>query len=207
MHLKKNHHRILCGFAGLLIAGLFGGTAQAQPKFFPRVEIMAAGGANIPLNQFNESADVGYLASLQAGWRIAPGTTIGLSIMRSRHNASDKYREVNMVPPGSTAEFVLWYGSVYFKQAAFESVLRPYMRIHMGGMDVDANIDGTESTPADVRFAMSGGFGVQWKDRWPLGIYSEIMYHQAIIREVDPNTESDRRQFITWRLGISYDFM
>ena len=207
MHRTHIHRRILCGFAALLIVGMFGMTAQAQPKFFPRVEIMAAGGANFPLNQFNENADVGYLASLQAGWRVAPGTTIGLSIMRSRHNASDRYREDNMISASSTAEFVLWYGSVYFKQSAFESVLRPYMRIHLGGIDADTNIDGSDDTAADVRFAMSGGFGLQWKDRWPLGVYSEIMYHQAIIQEEDPLTQSDRRQFITLRLGLSYDFM
>jgi opacity protein-like surface antigen len=207
VHLKDIHRRALCGFAGLLIAGMLGSTAQAQPKFYPRVEIMAAGGANFPLNQFNENADVGYLVSLQAGWRVGPGSTIGLSMMRARHNASGKYREANMIPATSTAEFVLWYGSVYFKQSAFESVLRPYMRIHLGGVDVDANVDGSDDAAADVRFAMSGGFGLQWKDRWPLGVYSEVLYHQAIIREEDPNTESDRRQFITWRLGLSYDFM
>ena len=71
MHLKDIHRRILCGFAGLLIAGMLGSTAQAQPKFYPRIEILAAGGVNFPLNQFNENADVGVpcqLAGRLACW-------------------------------------------------------------------------------------------------------------------------------------------
>ena len=190
----------------LLVSGLVA-DAAAQPKLYPRVEVMGAGGALFPLNEFKDNADSGYLYSLQAGWRVAKASTIGLSFTRSVTSATDKFREDNNVAAGSTAEFALWYWSVYYKQVAFEATFRPYIRIHMGAIDVDPNVDGTEVQDVKVKFAMAGGFGLQWKDRWPVGVYTELMYHQAILQENDPLTQSDRRQFLTLRFGLSYDFL
>lgn len=189
-----------------LVAGLAPRT-EAQPKLYPRVEVLAAGGAALPLNQFNDNADPGFLYSFEAGWRVAENSSIGISFMRTVTPASDDFRNDNMVAPGADAEFAVWYWSAYFKQIAFESTVRPYIRIHAGAIDVDPNVDGQEVASVEVKFGMAGGFGLQWKDRWPIGAYAEGMYHQAIVQETDSRYESDRRQFITLRLGLTYDFL
>jgi hypothetical protein len=190
-----------------LFLGLLSPCAEAQPKLYPRVEVLAAGGALFPLNEFKDNADAGYLYSFQAGWRVAKSSSVGVSFTRSVTQATDTFRQNNMVPAGSKAEFALWYWSVYYKQVAFEATFRPYIRIHMGAVDVDPNVDGTEVQKVTVKFAMAGGFGLQWKDRWPVGAYTELLYHQAILQENDPLTQSDRRQFLTLRFGLSYDFL
>jgi hypothetical protein len=77
----------------------------------------------------------------------------------------------------------------------------------MGGVNVKPQVEGAAVADVKVKFAMAGGFGLQWKDRWPVGAYTEFMYHQAIVEESDPLTQSDRRQFLTWRFGLSYDFL
>lgn len=196
----------LCLLGLLLVSGL-APDATAQPKLYPRLEIMAAGGGLFPLNEFKDNADSGFLYSFEAGWRLAKASTIGLSFMRSVTPATDKFRQDNMVTAEKTAEFALWYWSIYYKQLAFEAAFRPYIRIHMGAVDVDPNVDGTEVQKVNVKFAMAGGFGLQWKDHWPIGAYTELMYHQAILQENDPLTQSDRRQFLTLRFGLSYDFL
>lgn len=192
---------------GSVLTGMHPQEAQAQPKLYPRLEVMAAGGALFPLNEFGDNADRGYLYSLQAGWRVAKASTIGLSFMGSVTEATDTFRQNNMVPAGAKAEFPLWYMSLYYKQVAFEATFRPYIRIHMGGVKVEPEVDGASVSDVNVRFAMAGGFGLQWKDRWPIGAFTEFMYHQAILEENDPLTESDRRQFLTLRFGLSYDFL
>lgn len=207
MHKKPLRSAVLPTVAAALLLLIGTPDAEAQPKFYPRVEVMAAGGALFPLNEFKDNADAGYLYSFQAGWRVAKSSSVGVSFTRSVTQATDKFRQDNMVPAGSKAEFALWYWSVYYKQVAFEATFRPYIRIHMGAVDVDPNVDGTEVQNVKVKFAMAGGFGLQWKDRWPIGAYTELLYHQAILQENDPLTQSDRRQFLTLRFGLSYDFL
>jgi len=197
--------RVLFGLATCVVASA--SAVQAQPKFYPRLEVLAAAGAALPLNQFNDDANPGFLYSVDAGWRLGPSSVLGLSFMRTVTPASDGFRQANMVAPGSTAEFAVWYWSIYFKQTAFEAAFRPYIRIHAGAIDVDPNVDGQEVATVDVKFSMAGGFGLQWKDRWPVGAYGEILYHQAIVKETDARYESDRRQFLTMRLGLSYDLL
>lgn len=198
---------VLSTVAAALLLAVWSANVGAQPKLYPRIEVMGAGGALFPLNEFRDNADAGYLYSFQAGWRVAKASSIGLSFTRSVTSASDQFRQDNMVAAGSKAEFALWYWSVYYKQVAFEATFRPYIRIHMGAVDVDPNVDGTEVQNVKVKFAMAGGFGLQWKDRWPVGAYTELMYHQAVLQENDPLTRSDRRQFLTLRFGLSYDIL
>ena len=207
MHTLSLRTAIVAIVSAALLLALGAPDAAAQPKLYPRVEVLGAGGVLFPLNEFKDNADAGYLYSFQAGWRVAKASSVGISFMRSVTSATDQFRQDNMVPAGSKAEFALWYWSVYYKQVAFEATFRPYIRIHMGAVDVDPNVDGTEVQNVKVKFAMAGGFGLQWKDRWPVGAYTELLYHQAILQENDPLTQSDRRQFLTLRFGLSYDFL
>src|SRR5262245_54326025 len=178
--------------------------ARAQDSLLGQVEGALGGGASIPLGDFDDLANVGFLITPRVGTYVRPNVAVGIEYGYFNHGASDdliffieQTLGINVDASFSIHQFT-GYGKILLTPNRFT----PYLRGQLGLYRVTASVDVTaiaSGSTSENSFGLGGGGGVQFRGQGPLGGFVDAIFHVAF-------TEDNSTDFLGIQAGIQYLF-
>jgi hypothetical protein len=179
--------RFVCSgvaYALLCSVAAFASDARAQVSLLGRNEIAFGGGASIPLGNFADASNTGFLFTLRYGHYAHPQVAMGVEYAYFSNSASDEPTPQDFVNVDANVSIHQFTG--HGKWLLTPKPVTPYLRAQAGLYHLRAHIDtgfGEGRTDNENHLGLGGGGGVQLRDQGAVGGFVDAIYHVIFTEE------------------------
>lgn len=169
-------------------------------------EISLGGGAGVPLSDFSDVAEVGFLVGGNFGYYVSPQFALGVEGNYHQFKASDELIAVTElflflftgVPVDVDIDWTVFQMVAYGKYLFMANNVAPYGKLAAGYYSLGAKISalGESESDSESNFGVGAGLGLQFQGGGQVGGFLEALIHNILASDEDA-------QYIEIKAGIN----